>query len=194
LLREDTWSDIGGQPVKFRHGAPLVPLDCNTRLRLVLGYSIRRLLVYIYHDHTSPPNITGRRVLAHDNGMDMNMDQGVFMNMGNMIMYLLFTVGDNLCTCPIVFLSSQTSSIVVPPSWRRQRFSKGAQNHRQRMLQSLDLAGGSPTLPPFILEYDISRGILQLVIASIDLSCSRVVFSCLVPYEGSTDRQSFPTC
>jgi Ctr copper transporter family len=34
--------------------------------------------------------------LAHDNGMDMNMDQGMPMNMGNMIMYLHFTIGDNL--------------------------------------------------------------------------------------------------
>ena len=34
--------------------------------------------------------------LAHDNGMDMNMDQGMSMNMGNMIMYLHFTIGDNL--------------------------------------------------------------------------------------------------
>ncbi len=34
--------------------------------------------------------------LAHDNGMDMNMDQGVSMNMGNMLMYLHFTIGDNL--------------------------------------------------------------------------------------------------
>ena len=34
--------------------------------------------------------------LAHDNGMDMNMDQGMSMNMGNMIMYLHFKIGDNL--------------------------------------------------------------------------------------------------
>ena len=38
--------------------------------------------------------ITG--ALAHDNGMDMNMDQGMSMNMGNMIAYLHFTIGDNL--------------------------------------------------------------------------------------------------
>jgi len=35
-------------------------------------------------------------VLAHDNGMDMNMDQGMSMNVGNMIMYLHFKLGDNL--------------------------------------------------------------------------------------------------
>ena len=34
--------------------------------------------------------------LAHDNGMDMNMDQGMSMKMGNMIMYLHFVIGDNL--------------------------------------------------------------------------------------------------
>ena len=34
--------------------------------------------------------------LAHDNGMDMNMDQGMSMNMGNMLMYLHFKIGDNL--------------------------------------------------------------------------------------------------
>lgn len=34
--------------------------------------------------------------LADDNGMNMNMDQGMSMNMGNMIMYLHFTIGDNL--------------------------------------------------------------------------------------------------
>jgi copper transporter 1 len=34
--------------------------------------------------------------LAHDNGMDMNMDQGMSMSMGNMVRYLHFTPGDNL--------------------------------------------------------------------------------------------------
>ncbi|KAI0289259.1 Ctr copper transporter, partial [Russula brevipes] len=34
--------------------------------------------------------------LAHDNGMDMNMDQGMSMQMGNMITYLHFGLGDNL--------------------------------------------------------------------------------------------------
>ncbi|THH15443.1 hypothetical protein EW146_g5044 [Bondarzewia mesenterica] len=34
--------------------------------------------------------------VAHDNGMDMNMDQGMSLSMGNMIMYLHFTPGDNL--------------------------------------------------------------------------------------------------
>ena len=34
--------------------------------------------------------------VAHDNGMDMNMDQGMAMNVGNMIMYLHFKPGDNL--------------------------------------------------------------------------------------------------
>ena len=38
--------------------------------------------------------ITGS--LAHGNGMDMNMDQGMPMNVGNMIMYLHFVIGDNL--------------------------------------------------------------------------------------------------
>ena len=33
---------------------------------------------------------------AHDNGMVMNMDQGASMNMGNMLMYLHFKIGDNL--------------------------------------------------------------------------------------------------
>ena len=35
-------------------------------------------------------------ILAHDNGMDMNMDQGMSMSMGNMVSYLHFTPGDNL--------------------------------------------------------------------------------------------------
>ncbi|TFY80036.1 hypothetical protein EWM64_g3981 [Hericium alpestre] len=35
-------------------------------------------------------------VRAHDNGMDMSMDSGMSMTMGNMIMYLHFTPGDNL--------------------------------------------------------------------------------------------------
>ena len=34
--------------------------------------------------------------LADDNGMVMSMDQGMAMNMGNMLMYLHFTIGDNL--------------------------------------------------------------------------------------------------
>ncbi|KAI0295168.1 CTR copper uptake transporter, partial [Multifurca ochricompacta] len=37
-----------------------------------------------------------RTTLAHENGMDMNMDHGMSMNMGNVIMYLHFTPGDNL--------------------------------------------------------------------------------------------------
>ncbi|KAN0141578.1 copper transporter [Lactarius tabidus] len=36
------------------------------------------------------------RTLAHDNGMDMSMDQGMSMSMGNMLRYLHFTPGDNL--------------------------------------------------------------------------------------------------
>jgi solute carrier family 31 (copper transporter), member 1 len=35
-------------------------------------------------------------VLAHENGMVMSMDQGMVMDMGNMIAYLHFTIGDNL--------------------------------------------------------------------------------------------------
>lgn len=35
-------------------------------------------------------------VAAHDNGMDMSMDGGMSLSMGNMIMYLHFTPGDNL--------------------------------------------------------------------------------------------------
>jgi solute carrier family 31 (copper transporter), member 1 len=34
--------------------------------------------------------------LAHDNGMDMNMDGGMSMKMGNMVMYLHFQIFDNL--------------------------------------------------------------------------------------------------
>jgi len=34
--------------------------------------------------------------LAHDNGMDMSMDGGMSMSMGNVLMYLHFTPGDNL--------------------------------------------------------------------------------------------------
>ena len=57
-----------------------------------------------------------------------------------------------------------TSSIVIPPSWRRLRLSKGAQNHHRGILQSLGLAGCSTTL----LACDILRvsGILQFVIAN----------------------------
>ena len=35
-------------------------------------------------------------VAAHDNGMDMSMDGGMSLSMGNMIMYLHFTPGDTL--------------------------------------------------------------------------------------------------
>jgi len=34
--------------------------------------------------------------LAHDNGMDMSMDGGMSMSMGNMVSYLHITPGDNL--------------------------------------------------------------------------------------------------
>jgi Ctr copper transporter family len=36
------------------------------------------------------------RALAHDNGMVMSTNQGMSVNMGNMIAYLHFTMGDNL--------------------------------------------------------------------------------------------------
>lgn len=70
------------------------------------------MLVYSYHHLSHAPSRTmmilhllaGQAfltsliagALAHDNGMDMNMDQGMDVNMGNMLMYLHFKIGDNL--------------------------------------------------------------------------------------------------
>ncbi|KAF8890941.1 CTR copper uptake transporter [Infundibulicybe gibba] len=37
-----------------------------------------------------------RLAIAHDNGMDMSMDEGMQLTMGSMLSYLHFTPGDNL--------------------------------------------------------------------------------------------------
>jgi hypothetical protein len=162
--------------------------------------------------------------LAHDNGMDMNMDQGMSMDMGNVIMYLHFSIGDNLWflgwaprsagamagACVGLFMLAIAERWLVAmrglmeEHWSTRFVSHFCPNcFAQALLCSAQIAlsnklncstpvvatsasfeertkpssGGSvePRLgwlrhhaPPLILAYDIPRGILQLVIASIN--------------------------
>ncbi|KAH9966359.1 CTR copper uptake transporter [Lactifluus volemus] len=141
--------------------------------------------------------------LAHGNGMVMSMDQGMAMNMGNMIAYLHFTIGDNLWflgwaprstgamvgTCIGLFILAiaerwlammrgvmeahwntraqislannlNTSFVASSPGECKNSSSQAAQPRR-------DSARGST--PPFVLTYDVPRGIIQAVLASINI-------------------------
>ncbi|KAI0248026.1 CTR copper uptake transporter [Lactifluus subvellereus] len=142
------------------------------------------------------------RSLAHDNGMVMNMDQGMSMNMGNMIMYLHHTVGDNLLfvgwaprsagamvgTCIGIFLlavaerwlammravmeahwrtraqislaNNLNTSIVATSEERNKPVSQAAQPQRDSQ---------SHWALPLIFAYDVPRGIMQVVLASINI-------------------------
>jgi hypothetical protein len=166
--------------------------------------------------------------LAHDNGMDMSMDQGMAMNSGNMLMYLHFTIGDNLwflgwapntagamvgaCIglfmlamaerwlvhvrgvmeehwsmrsvlplCPHTFCCSVAqlfpsctwlySAQIALSNKLNSTTSASLEGHTKS--SSGDSADPRPgglrhNLPPFILAYDIPRGIFEVVIATIN--------------------------
>lgn len=171
--------------------------------------------------------------LAHDNGMDMNMDGGMMMNMGNMIAYLHFTIGDNLwflgwaprttgamagaCiglfmlaiterwlvvmrgvmeehwstrfvpfptfftldiphsnVCSSTYLCSaqitlsnklNSTSAVATSTSQEERTNPSSSDTAQSQFGRL---WHHAQVPPFILAHDIPRGILQIVIASIN--------------------------
>ncbi|KAH8999695.1 CTR copper uptake transporter [Lactarius hatsudake] len=152
--------------------------------------------------------------LAHDNGMDMNMDQGMSMSMGNMVMYLHFTPGDNLWflgwaprtagamvgTCIGLFMLAlaerwlSAMRAVMEAHWRT-RFGLSSLPHAVLMYSlysaQIVLANNLNTssvatsdkpsskssqpsydtfrrrVPPFILSYDVPRGIMRMALASI---------------------------
>jgi len=170
--------------------------------------------------------------LAHDNGMNMNMDQGMSMDMGNMIMYLHFTIGDNLWflgwapstagamagACIGLFMLATAERWLVamrgvmeehwsmrfvpfpaffsqspspPPMFCSSTRLYSAQIALSNKLNNASAVATSTSLeertspsssnatqsrfgwlwhhaPPFILAHDIPRGILQIVIASIN--------------------------
>jgi len=137
-------------------------------------------------------------VAAHDNGMVMNMDQGMAMNEGNMIMYLHFKLGDNLWfqgwaprtpgamvgTC-IAFLMLSIAERwltamhgVMEAHWRsraqvalfnKHNASVVATSPEERTGPSSEAAQPrSDVALPLILAYDVPRGIMRLVLASIN--------------------------
>ena len=156
--------------------------------------------------------------LAHDNGMDMSMDQGMSMSMGNMLMYLHFTPGDNLWflgwvprtagamvgTCIGLFMLAvaerwlSAMRAVMEGHWRT-RFGPSSLPYAVLMysLHSAQIVlanklnissvatseeGDRPSsknsqpshdtvrrrIPPFIPSHDVPRGIMRVIIASIN--------------------------
>ncbi len=156
--------------------------------------------------------------LAHENGMDMNMDQGMSMSMGNMVMYLHFTPGDNLWflgwaprtagamfgACIGLFMLAvaerwlSAMRAVMEGHWRT-RFgplslsravlmysSYSAQIMLSNNINTSSVAtseecdkpsskSSQPShdtfrrrVPPFIPTHDVSRGIMRIVLASIN--------------------------
>lgn len=140
--------------------------------------------------------------IAHDNGMDMSMDQGVSTSMGNMLRYLHFTPGDNLwffgwaprtagamvgtciglfmfavaerwlsamravmeghwSTCAQIALANKlnSSSVATSEECDRPSFKSSQPSHdtlRRRV-------------PPFIPSHDVPRGIMRVMLASINV-------------------------
>jgi copper transporter 1 len=159
--------------------------------------------------------ITG--AVAHDNGMNMNMDQGMSMNVGNMIMYLHFKLGDNLWflgwtptsagamvgTCIGLLMLSITERWlaamrgVMDAHWRTRfvlvitssticflmHWLCSAQVALTNKLNTSAVGishdertrppSRAPQLPPdmampFVLAYDVPRGIMQIGLATIN--------------------------
>ncbi|KAI0312562.1 Ctr copper transporter family-domain-containing protein [Amylostereum chailletii] len=129
-------------------------------------------------------------VAAHDNGMDMSMDDGMTMTMGNMLTYLHFTPGDNLWflgwvpasagamvgTCLGLFLLAlverwlAASKAVMEAHWHARALVEMANRantlpeHAERKTTT-KLANARRTLPPFILAHDAARGVMQALLS-----------------------------
>jgi len=192
----------------------LVLLVVWLSLCLCTGYqsSVHRPLI-ITATHPSPQLPTMRLILgqcflltslivgavAHDNGMDMNMDHGTAMNSGNMIMYLHFAPGDNLWfigwapgttgamvgTCIALFMLSiaerwlaamrgvmeahwRTRALVVLADKLNTSAALTSPEERIRPSSSSVPQPRPDMAPPFVVAYDVPRGIMQLVLASIN--------------------------
>jgi len=148
--------------------------------------------------------------LAHDNGMDMSMDQGMSMSMGNMLRYLHFTPGDNLWffgwaprtagamvgTCIGLFM------LAVAERWlsamrgvMEEHWSTRAQIALANKLNSSSVATSEECdrpsskisqpshntlrrrVPPFIPSHDVPRGIIRVMLASINVLCMLAVMT-----------------
>ena len=153
--------------------------------------------------------------LAHDNGMDMSMDQGVSMSMGNMVSYLHFTPGDNLWffgwaprtagamvgACIGLFMLAlaerwlSAMRAVMDGHWST-RFGPSSLSYAvlmhslcsaqivlaNRLNTSSVATSNKPSskssqplhdtlrrrVPPFIPSHDVPRGIMRVVLASIN--------------------------
>ncbi|KAI0061354.1 CTR copper uptake transporter [Artomyces pyxidatus] len=131
-------------------------------------------------------------ILAHDNGMNMDMDQGMDLTMGNMIQYLHFTSGDNLWflgwvpksagamvgTCIGLFmlalverwLSAMRAVMEVHWNIRAQIVLSNKLNLPECHTPDTKTSNRALTrtkVPPFIATHDIPRGIIQAVISAI---------------------------
>ncbi|KAA1466993.1 hypothetical protein DENSPDRAFT_761198, partial [Dentipellis sp. KUC8613] len=125
--------------------------------------------------------------LAHDNGMDMSMDSGMTMSMGNMIMYLHFTPGDNLWflgwapfkagamvgACLGLFMLALLERwLAAIRGVMEVHWQKRAQIALSNRLNTLDTKTSQSSstrsvfsrrsAPPFIFWHEVSRGILQI--------------------------------
>jgi len=151
--------------------------------------------------------ITGQHVLfaflitgavAQYNGMDMNMDSGMSMNMGNMIMYLHFKPGDNFWflgwtpssagamvgACIGLLMLSITERWlaamrgVMEAHWRTRAqvmltnklntSAVGTSGSPDERTQPSSQAPQIPPKVPFVLAYDVPRGIMRIGLASIN--------------------------
>ncbi|KAH8986462.1 CTR copper uptake transporter [Lactarius akahatsu] len=92
--------------------------------------------------------------LAHDNGMDMNMDQGMSMSMGNMGAMVGTCIGLFMLAVAERWLSAMRA--VMEAHWRTRAQIRVATSDKP-----------SRRVPPFILSYDVPRGIMRMTLASI---------------------------
>jgi len=136
--------------------------------------------------------------IAHDNGMNMNMDQGLSMNVGNMIMYLHFKPGDNLWflgwapNSAGAMVGSCIGILMLSIAERWLAAMRGVMEAHWRKRAQVTLANklntsATETLPdertpapsraaqlppdvalPFVLAYDVPRGIIRIGLASIN--------------------------
>ncbi|KAI9442854.1 CTR copper uptake transporter [Lactarius psammicola] len=139
--------------------------------------------------------------LAHENGMDMNMDQGMTMSIGNMVMYLHFALGDDLWflgwaprtagamfgACIGLFMLAvaerwlSAMRAVMEGHWRTRAqivLSNNVNASSVVTSEECDKPSSKSSqpshdtfrrrVPPFIPSHDVPRGIMQIVLASIN--------------------------
>jgi copper transporter 1 len=147
-------------------------------------------------------SILSPAVRAHDhgNGMDMSMDGGMSLAVGQMLSYLHFTSGDNLLflgwvpksvgamvgTCIGLFLLALVERwISACRTMMELHWSKRAQIIQSNRVNAIRLPTVVPgikksfslwdeiamrTAPPFIPAHDFTRGVIQIGQSAIDFS------------------------